>query len=232
MGLKKAKVVIINTSAAYMGDHATGVWLEETATPYYIFKEAGYEVVLASPKGGPVPIDQGSMAEMFFTDACKKFMHDAEAFGALSHSVALKDIDYSTVDCIYLSGGHGTCTDFVDNAELKGIIEKMYASNKVVGADCHGPIALAQCCKPDGSPLVQGLKCTGFADSEEGAVGLTEKVPFLIESKFKELGGLYEKADDWNPHAVVAGKLITGQNPQSSSACAKAVVDALQAIDV
>lgn len=222
------KVVIVNTSAAFLGDHPTGLWLEETAAPYYVFKEAGFEVVLASTKGGPVPIDAGSMGEGFFTDAAKKFMHDAAAYGALAHSVALKDVDFGSVDCIYLSGGHGTCVDFVDNAELKAAVEKVYSSDKVVAADCHGPIGLAHCCKPDGTPIVAGVKCTGFSNSEEDAVGLTKAVPFLIETKFKEQGAEWSVGADWNSNVAVAGKLITGQNPQSSDECAKAVVAALK----
>jgi len=207
----------------------TGLWLEETAAPYYVFKGAGFDVVLASIKGGPVPIDAGSMGEGFFTDDAKKFMHDSAAFGALCHSVALKDVDLASVDCIYLSGGHGTCVDFVDNADLKNAVEKLYAGGKVVAADCHGPIGLAHCCKPDGSPLVQGMKCTGFTNSEESVVQLTEKVPFLIETKFKELGAEFGSAADWNSNVAVAGTLITGQNPQSSVACAEAVVAQLKA---
>ena len=131
-------------------------------------------------------------------------------------------------DCLYLAGGHGTCTDFVDNKPLKAAIEGMLAAGKVVAADCHGPIALAQCVKKDGSPLVQGMCVTGFCDSEEAAVQHTGHVPFLIEAKFKELGAKYEKAADWNPKACVSGNLITGQNPQSSEACAKAVLAKLK----
>eukprot|EP00929_Paragymnodinium_shiwhaense_P069802 TRINITY_DN3523_c0_g1_i1.p1 TRINITY_DN3523_c0_g1~~TRINITY_DN3523_c0_g1_i1.p1 ORF type:complete len:270 (-),score=81.83 TRINITY_DN3523_c0_g1_i1:489-1298(-) len=227
-GGAKKKVVIVNTSAAYMGEHPTGLWLEETAAPYYVFKEAGFEIVLASTKGGVVPIDAASLGGDFFTEAAKKFMHDGEAVGKLCHTPALTEVDFATVDAIYLSGGHGTCADFVENAALKAAVEMVYGAGKVVAADCHGPIGLIQCNKPDGTPLVAGLKCTAFSNSEEEAVGLTSAVPVLIETKFKEQGGLFEAAADWNSNVAVDGKLITGQNPQSSDACAKAVVEALK----
>jgi putative intracellular protease/amidase len=218
------KIVILSTSAAYLGEHPTGVWLEEVASPYYHFKGKGHEVVLASIAGGAVPIDGGSLAGDFFTDACKKFMHDGEAVAALGHTVKLTALDLNSVDVLYLAGGHGTCVDFADNKDLKKAIETIYAAKKIVAADCHGPIALAQCNKPDGTPLVKGLKCTGFSNSEEDAVQLTSAVPFLIETRFKEQGGKYEAKPDWNSHATVDGNLICGQNPQSSDECALAVI--------
>lgn len=222
------KVVLVATSATELKDHATGLWIEELAAPYYLFKKAGYEVVIASPAGGPVPIDAGSMGEGFFTDEAKKFMHDAEAFGKLGHSSKLDLIDFSTgVDAIFLCGGHGTCVDFVDNAALKSAIETLYAAGKVVSAVCHGPMGLTHCNKPDGTPLVKDKVVTAFKDSEELAVQLHESVPFMLETKMKELGGKYESASDWNSKVCVDGNLITGQNPQSSGACAAAVISAL-----
>ena len=131
------------------------------------------------------------------------------------------------MDAIFLCGGHGTSTDFVDNSALKGAIETVYAADKVVAAVCHGPTGLTQCNKPDGRPLVEGKVVTGFKDSEEHAVQLQEIVPFLLESKMKELGAKYESADDWNSKVCVDGKLVTGQNPQSSEACAEAVISLL-----
>jgi putative intracellular protease/amidase len=222
------KVLIINTSAATFEGGNTGVWLEETATPYYAFLAAGFEVAMANPTGGPSPIDQGSMGENFFTDDCKKFMHDAAAVGMFMHQQKLADVDVSGYDAIYLAGGHGTCTDFVDNPALKAAIEKTYGAGKVVAADCHGPIALPQCTKPDGTPLVKGLTVTGFSNSEEDAVGLTEKVPYLLETKLKEMGANYESGADWNSKVCVDGNLISGQNPQSSKECADAVVAKLK----
>lgn len=221
------KVVIVCTSASDLKGHATGVWVEELAAPYYIFNKAGYEVDIASPSGGPIPIDATSMGEEFFTAPSQKFMHDPAGIGALSHSVKVDAIDWSNVDCIYLTGGHGTCVDFLDNPTLKEAVEKMYASNKIVATVCHGPIGLCECNTPDGKPLVAGKTVTGFADSEEVAVNLQHLVPFLLESKLKELGAKYEKVDDWHSKVCVDGKLVTGQNPQSSEENAKMVVKML-----
>lgn len=225
--MSSKKVVIINTSASTFKGGNTGVWLEELAAPYYIFKEGGLEVVVASIAGGPIPIDAGSLGDGFFTDAAKKFMHDGAAVGELCHSVKIDDIDFGAVDGVYLSGGHGCCTDFVDSPALKAAIETVYAAGKPTAADCHGPVALAQCNKPDGTPLVAGGPCAGFSNAEEAAVGQTDNVPFLLEDKFKEQGGEYAAGADWNSTIAVAGNLFTGQNPQSSEELAKAVLAAL-----
>ena len=221
------KIVLVSTSASECKGHPTGVWLEELAAPYYLFLEKGYEVVLASPNGGACPIDQGSVSDPYFTDASKKFLHDPVAIGALSHSVKLSDVDFESVDAIYLAGGHGTCADFINNAPLKAAIEKLYTSGKVVAADCHGPVGLVDCCGSDGKPIVAGKVVTAFSDSEEEAVQLTHVVPFLLESKFREQGAKYEKGDDWTSKVCVDGKLVTGQNPGSSEECAKAVIQLL-----
>jgi putative intracellular protease/amidase len=223
------KVILACTSASELMGNPTGLWIEECATPYYLFQAKGYEVVLASPMGGAIPIDAASMAEGFLTDAAKKFLHDPVAIGAFSHSVKLSSIDWSTADAIYLAGGHGACTDFVSDVDLKKGVETLYAANKVVAAACHGPVGFAQCVKPDGTPLVAGKTVTGFADSEEEAVQLTKIVPFLLETRFKEQGAKYEKGPDWNSKVCVDGKLVTGQNPQSSDACAEGVIKLLSA---
>jgi putative intracellular protease/amidase len=222
------KVVLACTSAGELQGHPTGLWIEEVAEPYWIFVEKGYEVIIASPTGGAIPLDSASLKDGFFTAGGKKFLHDATAVGKLGHSLKLSDIDWSTVDVIFLPGGHGTCVDFVNSPDLKKAVETMYAGNKIVAAVCHGPIGLTGCVKPDGSPLVKDRTVTGFADSEEEAVQLTGKVPFLLESKLKELGGKYEKADNWTSKVCVDGKLVTGQNPQSSVEAANAVVKLLE----
>eukprot|EP00519_Triparma_laevis_P008778 CAMPEP_0182499174 /NCGR_PEP_ID=MMETSP1321-20130603/7284_1 /TAXON_ID=91990 /ORGANISM="Bolidomonas sp., Strain RCC1657" /LENGTH=229 /DNA_ID=CAMNT_0024703325 /DNA_START=29 /DNA_END=718 /DNA_ORIENTATION=- len=219
------KVVLVCTSSPSLKNgHPTGLWLEELATPYYAFLEAGFECVIASTAGGPVPIDQGSVTGDFFTEDSKKFLHDPVAIGKLGHSVPLSSLSFpDCCDAVYLTGGHGCCEDFVDNATLKACIESMYAAGKATASDCHGVIALPQC-ESGGKPLVAGKKVTGFADTEEAAVQLTEAVPFLIEAKLKEQGGIFSKAADWNSHTVVDGNLITGQNPQSSKGTAEATV--------
>lgn len=222
MSSSKKVVLVCTSSPALSNGHPTGLWLEELATPYYAFLDAGFECIVASINGGAVPVDQGSVTGGFFTEDCKKFMHDPVAIGMLGHSVQLSTLSFpDCCDAIYLTGGHGCCEDFVDNAALKNSIESMYAAGKATASDCHGVIALPQCTS-GGKPLVAGKKVTGFADSEEAAVQLTEAVPFLIEAKLKEQGGVFSKAADWNPHTVVDGNLITGQNPQSS----KGTVDA------
>jgi len=180
------KVVLVSTSASKLKDHDTGLWIEEMAAPYYLFKGAGYDVVIASPLGGAIPIDKGSMGEGFFTDEAKKFMHDMEAIGQLCHSTKLDSIDFSAgVDAIFFCGGHGTCSDFVDNSAIKSAIETLYGNGKIVSAVCHGPTCLPQCNKADGSPLVKGKVVTGFKDSEEKAVQLESLVPFMLEAKLK-----------------------------------------------
>eukprot|EP00933_Yihiella_yeosuensis_P032043 TRINITY_DN25630_c0_g1_i1.p1 TRINITY_DN25630_c0_g1~~TRINITY_DN25630_c0_g1_i1.p1 ORF type:complete len:241 (-),score=21.65 TRINITY_DN25630_c0_g1_i1:388-1110(-) len=237
MSTSEKKVAIVCTSAHEMqfkdgsGKMPTGLWLEEAATPYYIFKNAGMSVTFVSIKGGAVPIDAGSMGGDFFTAEAKKFMHDSEAFGSLCHSMSIADFEKESAnshDVLYLAGGHGTCADFVDNAPLKNLIESFYAKGKVVAADCHGPVALAQCFQADGTtPLVKGLEVTAFTNDEEGpgGVGLHEKVPFCPEDKLKELGAEFKKGAPWTSCVSVAGKLVTGQNPQSSEACAKKVLE-------
>eukprot|EP00527_Entomoneis_sp_CCMP2396_P008846 CAMPEP_0198142218 /NCGR_PEP_ID=MMETSP1443-20131203/5077_1 /TAXON_ID=186043 /ORGANISM="Entomoneis sp., Strain CCMP2396" /LENGTH=224 /DNA_ID=CAMNT_0043805187 /DNA_START=134 /DNA_END=808 /DNA_ORIENTATION=+ len=221
------KVVIVCTSADECMGHKTGLWLEEAAVPYYLFREKKFQVVLASIKGGEIPIDQSSLSGDFYVAAAKKFIEDEEAQKKINNSIALSDIDFTTVDAIYLSGGHGVCADYVGNETLKNAVETVYKAGKIVAADCHGPIGLAQCVKPDGTPLVAGKKVTGFTNSEEAAVGMTDKVPFLIETKFKEQGAEFTAGPDWNPNICVDGNLYTGQNPQSSDELSLAVAKAL-----
>lgn len=170
-------------------------------------------------------MDQNSLTGDFLTKAAKDFLLDPVAMGKLFHSVKLDTIDFSTVNGLFLSAGHGVVVDFVNNPTLKAAIEGLHNSAaKPVAAVCHAPCALVQCNAADGKPLVAGKKVTGFADSEEDAVGLSDKVPFMLETKLKEQGGSYEKADDWHCKVMVDGNLITGQNPQSSEECAKEMV--------
>jgi putative intracellular protease/amidase len=183
---------------------------------------------LASIKGGEIPLDKASLAGDFYVAPSKKFMEDDDAQSKLQKSIAIADIDFSTVDAVYLAGGHGTCTDFHSDKTLISGVEKLYKDGKIVSAVCHGVMGLVNCKKADGTtPLVKDLKVSAFSDSEEKAVGLTEKVPFLLETKMKELGAKYEVADDWNPKICIDGNLYTGQNPQSSELLAQAVVKAL-----
>lgn len=230
------KILIVATSSNAMplkggsGSHTTGAWCEEVATPYYVFVGAGHDVTIASPAGGKVPIDAGSMQGDFYTAECKKFMEDPACAKLLNESVALATVNVGDYAAIYLAGGHGTYGDF-SSAAVKKAIETMWDAGKVVAADCHGPVAFAGCMS-GGEPLVKGCKMCAFSDKEETAVGLNEKVPFMLESKLKELGGIMECGADWAPKTVThksAGKgtLVTGQNPASSKVCAEAVVAAL-----
>ncbi len=226
------KVLIVATSSPSLANkHPTGVWIEELASAYYIFEEAGYDITISSPKGGPIPIDEGSLTGDFFTESAKKFMHDAKALGKLFHSDTLADIDFSKgdIDAIFMAGGHGTCEDFINCPPLKSAVETMYETKKVVSAVCHGVICFADCVKKDGTPLVEGLTVTGFSNTEEDAVQLSSLVPFLVQTKFEEQGAKYERADDWHPKACVDGNLVTGQNPQSTEATAEEVVKLLSA---
>lgn len=225
---------MISTSAEDWDGHKTGLWLEELATPYYIFKEKGYQVLIASPLGGAIPIDPASLAGDACTAACTTFMNDDTANGTMSklqHSIPLQDIDIlkEHVDAIYLAGGHGTCVDFINNPILTKLIETTYGAGKIVAAVCHGPNGLCGTTLADGTtPLVQGKAVTGFSETEETTLGLHEKVPFLLETKLKELGGKYENAaTDWGAHVCVDGNLMTGQNPASSEPLAHAMTKVL-----
>lgn len=219
------RIAIVSTSAGYLKGERTGVWLDEIAAPYLAFRKAGYEITVASPAGGAIPIDAGSLQEAFLTDDGKTFMLDGEAIDALCHSIKLESLEFpADFDCIFLPGGHGTCADFVGNPVLAKAIESMNNSGKLVASVCHGPSALVECKKSNGEPFVKGRVVAGFSDSEEAAVGKTDSVPFSIEQKFKEQGATYEKADDWNPKVCVDGNLITGQNPASSEPAAEAVI--------
>jgi len=223
------KVVIVCTSAGELKGHPTGLWIEELAAPYYIFKDAGFDVVIASPDGGACPIDKASFGEGFFTEYCKKFMHDGEAVGSLTHSLKVSAIDATSVDAIFLVGGHGTVVDFPESVDLKTIVETLSQDEKIVSAVCHGLCGLVSATNSDGTPLVKGRCITGFTNAEEEAVQLTSVVPFLVEDKLKELGANYESEADWSDKVCVDGKLVTGQNPQSSASCAHAVVKLLKA---
>ena len=214
-----------------MGGNPTGVWIAELAEPYYAFKAAGYDVTIASTAGGACPIDAGSMKGDALTEDSKKFMVDAEAFGAFCHSVKL-DAAMTGFDCVYLCGGHGCCVDFAGEkaTALVSVINAHYAAGKVIAADCHGPYGLIDCTKPDGTPLVAGLKVTAFTDAEEKAAGAMEWVlgsAKSMEATFTEQGATFVGGPDWAPNVVTDGNLITAQNPGSAPACAAAVIAAL-----
>jgi putative intracellular protease/amidase len=206
----------------------TGFWLEEFAAPYFVFRDAGVDLTLASPKGGKPPIDPKSDLPENQTPAMSRFKKDTEAQKTLAHTVKLADTKAEDFDSIFYVGGHGPMWDLVDNPDSIALIESFYNSGKPVAAVCHSP-AVFHRVMYQGAPLVKGKRVTGFTNGEEEAVHLTKIVPFLVEDELKRIGGLYEKAKDWESHAVVDGRLVTGQNPASSTAAAQALMKLLEA---
>lgn len=217
-------VVILATSASAMGDHTTGAWSEEITGPFYAFKDAGCTVTIASVAGGTIPIDAGSLSADFKTANDTRFETDGD-IAKLSDSPAIASVDLGTVDCLFLAGGHGTCADFVEGPAPTAVTTA-YGLGKVVGAVCHGPMGLVGA-KDGDKPLIAGKKVCAFNDVEEGMVGLTEKVPFSLEGKMKELGATYVTGEPWSATAVRDDRLVTGQNPQSSVKCAKLCLQAM-----
>ena len=222
-------ILMILTSHDELGDtgEKTGFWLEEFAAPYYVFKDAGAEITLASPKGGQPPLDPKSDAPDAQTDATRRFRDDASATAALSDTRMLADVDIADYDAVFYPGGHGPLWDLAIDPHSIALIEDALAAKKPVGLVCHAPAALKNVRASNGSPLVKGLKVTGFTNGEEDAVGLTDVVPFLVEDMLIENGGNYSKGADFAVYTVQDGSLITGQNPASSEAAAKRVLAAL-----
>ncbi|MBC7281315.1 type 1 glutamine amidotransferase domain-containing protein [Hoeflea sp.] len=224
------KILMVLTSHDKLGDtgEKTGFWLEEFAAPYYVLKDAGADVVLASPKGGQPPIDPKSDADDAQTDATKRFKADAAAQQALAQTTNLSEVDANGFDAIFYPGGHGPLWDLANDADSKRLIEAFAGSDRPVGAVCHAPAVFKSTMGADGKPLVSGKRVTGFTNTEEEAVGLTKVVPFLVEDMLKQNGGHYEKGDDWASFVLTDGKLVTGQNPSSSEEAAKALLALLK----
>lgn len=224
------KILIVLTSHSQLGDtgQKTGFWLEEFATPYYIFKDANAEVTLASPNGGQPPLDPKSDEPDFQTEATARFKKDNDAQTVLKNTLKLSDISADNFDAVFYAGGHGPLWDLTEDRDSIDLIETMYASGKPVAAVCHAPAVLRHVKTSDGTPLVKGKSVTGFSNTEEDAVQLSEVVPFMLEDELKTKGANYSKADDWNPYAVIDGNLITGQNPASSDPVAKAVLEQIK----
>lgn len=197
----------------------TGFWLEEFAAPYYVFRDAGVNLTLASPKGGQPPIDPKSDLPENQTPAMTRFKQDPAAQKALSQTVKLGDMKAEDFDTVFFVGGHGPMWDLVDNPDSIALIESFYNSGKPVAAVCHSAAVLHRVMYK-GAPLIKGKRVTGFTNGEEEAVHLTHVVPFLVEDVLKKTGAHYEKAPDWHSFAVVDGRIVTGQNPASSTAAA------------
>jgi putative intracellular protease/amidase len=224
------KILIVLTSHNQLGDtgQKTGFWLEEFATPYYLFKDENVDVTLASPDGGQPPLDPKSDEPDFQTEATERFKRDGGAQTALANTMKLADISPDDYDAVFYAGGHGPLWDLVENRNSISLIETMYASGKPVAAVCHAPAVFRHTKAPDDFPLVRGKSVTGFSNTEEDAVQLSEVVPFLLEDELKAKGANYSKADDWHPYAITDGNLITGQNPASSGSVAKAVLEKIK----
>jgi len=223
------KILMVLTSHDTLGNtgRKTGFWLEELAAPYYAFKDAGAEIVLASPKGGQPPLDPKSNEPSFQTELTRRFEGDAAAKAQLASTVRLDSVKSRDFDTVFYPGGHGPMWDLAEDQHSIELIESFCAAGKPVALVCHAPGALRHVKTRDGKPLVQGKKVTGFTDTEEEAVGLTKVVPFLVEDELKAKGGIFSKTEDWGVHVVTDGLLITGQNPASSGPAAKVLLETL-----
>ena len=226
--MKKILFVITSNSQLGTTGHNTGFWIEEFAAPYYKLKDAGFELTLASPKGGQPPIDPNSETEDAQTEATQRFDKDQEAKKLLSQTHQLNQINPNDFDAVFYPGGHGVLWDLVEDKDSIKLIEAFNADKKPIAFVCHAPAVLKHPKTPDGKALVEGKKVTGFTNQEEAAVQLTEVVPFLLENMLVKNGGTYTKIKDWQPFAVEDGNLITGQNPASSEKVADLLAQQLK----
>jgi putative intracellular protease/amidase len=218
------RVVIVCTSADMLGDHPTGAWSEEITGPFYVFRDAGCEIYFASIAGGPVPIDQGSLAHGMVTENDQRF-HEEGGFDLLQDTLPISNIRAEDIDCVWLAGGHGTMVDFEQN--LAQFITDAVAYGRPVGAVCHGVAGLLSAIKEDCTPLLQGRQVTAFSNAEEDMVQLSEKVPYLLQSRIEELGAAYSCTAPWQEYALADGPIITGQNPASSVRAAQLCIQAM-----
>lgn len=220
------KILMVLTSHDQLGTtgRKTGFWLEELAAPFYAFKDAGAHITLASPKGGNPPLDPKSNEPDFQTEQTHRFEADPDAMAQLAATVRLDSISQSDFDAVFYPGGHGPLWDLAEDKDSITLIEAFLAANKHVALVCHAPGVLRHVKTPEGKPLVEGKKVTGFTNTEEEAVGLTDVVPFLVEDELIAKGGIYSKGADWSSYVVTDGLLITGQNPTSSAATAEQLI--------
>ena len=223
------KILMVLTSHDELGTTGkkTGFWLEELAAPYYAFLDAGAEITLASPKGGQPPLDPKSDEPDSQTDETRRFHADSAAQAVLASTVKLDTVDQEAFDAVFYPGGHGPLWDLANDKHSISLIEQTLQAGKPVALVCHAPGVLRDVKNADGTPLVKGKIVTGFTNSEEEGVGLTDVVPFLVEDVLKQNGGLYSRGDDWQSYTVQDGLLITGQNPGSSAETAKVLLASL-----
>ena len=225
------KILMVLTSHDELGDTGdkTGFWLEEFAAPYYVLKDAGHDITLASPAGGKPPLDPKSDEPDAQTAATERYKKDSEAQAQLASNEKLADVDVASFDGVFYPGGHGPLWDLAESAVSKAVIEDALAAGKPVALVCHAPAVLKNVTAPNGDPIVKGRKVTGFTNQEEDAVGLTDVVPFLLEDVLIEQGGTFSKQGVFEPYVVQDGLLITGQNPPSSEPAAEKLLEALKA---
>lgn len=224
------KILIVLTSHDQLGETGkkTGFWLEELAAPYYTFIDAGADVTLASPAGGQPPLDPKSNEPDAQTETTKRFEADEVAMQALANTHKLSEVLNQDFDAVFYPGGHGPLWDLSKDQHSISLIEQTLQANKPVALVCHAPGVLRDVKNAEGRPIVEGKSVTGFSNTEEDGVGLTDIVPFLVEDTLKEQGGQYSKTEDWQVHVQQDGLLITGQNPASSAATAEALLKLLK----
>lgn len=225
-----SQILMIVTSNARLGDtdKQTGFWAEELAVPYYALVDAGAHVVLASPVGGPIPLDPGSVKPKGENEAIvERFLADTDLAALMLTTAKVADLDGATFDAIFFPGGHGTMWDLPTDAGVTEAVEAAFKANKLIASVCHGAAGLVSAKRPDGQSIVKDLRINAFTDAEEIEVGLDNVVPFMLEARLRELGCHFEGAANWTPFAIRDGQLITGQNPQSSSLVAQSLLGAL-----
>jgi putative intracellular protease/amidase len=224
------KILMVLTSHDTLGDTGlkTGFWLEEFASPYYIFTDRNFEVTLASPKGGQPPLDPKSDEPDFQTEATARFRNDKKALQQLADTLQLDSINSADYDAIFYPGGHGPLWDLAEDKHSISLIEDFYQHGKPLGFVCHAPAVLRHTKTIEGEPLVAGKKVTAFSNTEEAAVQLTDVVPFLVEDMLKENKGIYSKGEDWASHVEIDTTIVTGQNPASSEEAALQLVTLLE----
>ena len=222
------KILMVLTSHDQLGNtgRKTGFWLEEFAAPYFVFRDAGVQLTLASPNGGQPPVDPKSDLPEGQTPARARFKQDATAQSDLAHTVKLADMNSNNFDTVFYVGGHGPMWDLAESSDSIALLESFYNSGKPIALVCHSPGVLRHV-KYKGEPLVKGKHVTGFTNGEEEEVQLTHVVPFLVEDELLRLGAIFEKVADWQPFSVVDGRLITGQNPSSSTSAAQNLINLL-----
>lgn len=221
MSERKSVLMVVTSHDRIDAAHPTGLWFEEFGVPYELFGKQGYAITVASPKGGAVPIDPRSQPKDKDAPGVRA------ALAALRETQTLESVAAGRFDAVFFPGGHGTMYDLPSNPQVARLVGQFIDENKIVASVCHGPACLVSATRRDGTPVVRGKRVTAFTNAEESAVELDKLMPFLLESKLRELGARVETAGNWSDHVVVDGRLVTGQNPQSSGSAARAVIDLL-----